>query len=85
MHYMFRKSEFSLYLLLVLFRRLLGKDLTDIGLQELEELEQQLNEGLLSIKERKVRHLSFSIFTYISFHQAKSPILYLDCNICLEF
>ncbi|CAA2985144.1 agamous-like MADS-box AGL15 [Olea europaea subsp. europaea] len=33
--------------------RLLGKDLTDIGLQELGELEQQLNEGLLSIKERK--------------------------------
>ncbi|KAL2478329.1 Agamous-like MADS-box protein AGL15 [Forsythia ovata] len=33
--------------------RLLGKDLTGIGLRELGELEQQLNEGMLSIKERK--------------------------------
>ncbi|CAI9764993.1 unnamed protein product [Fraxinus pennsylvanica] len=33
--------------------QLLGKDLTEIGLRELGELEQQLNEGLLSIKERK--------------------------------
>ncbi|XP_051145367.1 MADS-box transcription factor 23-like [Andrographis paniculata] len=33
--------------------RLLGKDLTGTGLQELNELEQQLNEGLLCVKEKK--------------------------------
>ncbi|XP_022897687.1 agamous-like MADS-box protein AGL15 [Olea europaea var. sylvestris] len=33
--------------------RMLGKDLTGIGLRDLGELEQQLNEGLISIKERK--------------------------------
>ncbi|KAI3448850.1 hypothetical protein Pfo_005515 [Paulownia fortunei] len=33
--------------------RLLGKDFSGMGLQELRALEQQLNEGLLCIKERK--------------------------------
>ncbi|GMY22564.1 agamous-like MADS-box protein AGL15 [Fagus crenata] len=33
--------------------RLLGKDLTGLGLKELHHLEQQLSEGLLSVKERK--------------------------------
>ncbi|KAK2379716.1 agamous MADS-box protein AGL15 [Trifolium repens] len=33
--------------------RLLGKDLTGLGLKELQHLEQQINEGLLSVKERK--------------------------------
>ncbi|XP_057456933.1 agamous-like MADS-box protein AGL15 [Lotus japonicus] len=33
--------------------RLLGKDLTGLGLKELQNLEQQLNEGLSSVKERK--------------------------------
>ncbi|KAL2514584.1 MADS-box transcription factor 23-like [Forsythia ovata] len=37
--------------------QLLGKDLTGMNLQELGALEQQLNEGLLSIKERKVEEL----------------------------
>lgn len=35
------------------FRRLLGKDLNGMGLNELRLLEHQLNEGLLAIKERK--------------------------------
>ncbi|KAL8116999.1 hypothetical protein AgCh_023252 [Apium graveolens] len=34
-------------------RQLLRKDLTGLGLKELQELEQQLNEGLLSIKDKK--------------------------------
>ncbi|CAI9102936.1 OLC1v1001332C2 [Oldenlandia corymbosa var. corymbosa] len=33
--------------------QLLGKDLTGLGLKELKELEQQLNESLIAIKERK--------------------------------
>nr|API68655.1 agamous-like 15 MADS-box protein [Prunus dulcis] len=33
--------------------RLLGKDLTGLSLKELQQLEQQLNEGLSSVKERK--------------------------------
>ncbi|KAL2330747.1 hypothetical protein Fmac_018328 [Flemingia macrophylla] len=33
--------------------QLLGKDLTGLGVKELQKLEQQLNEGLLSIKARK--------------------------------
>ncbi|GAU46804.1 hypothetical protein TSUD_268650 [Trifolium subterraneum] len=33
--------------------RLLGKDLTGLGLKELQHLEQQINEGLSSVKERK--------------------------------
>ncbi|XP_004516227.1 agamous-like MADS-box protein AGL15 [Cicer arietinum] len=33
--------------------RLLGKDLTGLGLKELHHLEQQINEGLSSVKERK--------------------------------
>ena len=32
----------------------MGKDLTGLGLKELQNLEQQLNEGLLSVKARKV-------------------------------
>lgn len=43
-----------MYLLFQLCRRLLGKDLTGLGLKELQQLEQQLSEGLLSVKERKV-------------------------------
>ncbi|CAA3002218.1 MADS-box transcription factor 23-like [Olea europaea var. sylvestris] len=38
-------------------RQLLGKDLTGMSVQELGALEQQLNEGLLSIKERKEKLL----------------------------
>ncbi|XP_074328406.1 agamous-like MADS-box protein AGL15 [Apium graveolens] len=34
-------------------RQLLRKDLIGLGLKELQELEQQLNEGLLSIKDKK--------------------------------
>ncbi|KAK6261003.1 hypothetical protein SCA6_015477 [Theobroma cacao] len=33
--------------------QLLGKDLTSLSLKELQVLEQQLNEGLLSVKEKK--------------------------------
>ncbi|KAH1224991.1 Agamous-like MADS-box protein AGL15 [Glycine max] len=33
--------------------QLVGKDLTGLGLKELQNLEQQLNEGLLSVKARK--------------------------------
>ncbi|XP_073288519.1 agamous-like MADS-box protein AGL15 isoform X3 [Primulina huaijiensis] len=36
--------------------QLLGKDLTGASLQELRELEEQLNEGLLCVKERKERN-----------------------------
>lgn len=36
------------------YRRLSGKDLTGLGLRELQHLEQQLNEGLMSVKEKKV-------------------------------
>lgn len=32
----------------------MGKDLTGLGLKELQHLEQQLSEGLLTVKERKV-------------------------------
>ncbi|XP_029129261.1 MADS-box transcription factor 23 isoform X2 [Cajanus cajan] len=35
------------------YRQLLGKDLTGLGVKELQNLEQQLNEGLLSVKARK--------------------------------
>lgn len=38
----------------LLSRRLLGKDLTGLSLKELQQLEHQLSEGLLSVKERKV-------------------------------
>lgn len=38
-----------------MFRKFLGKDLTGMSVQELGALEQQLNEGLLCIKERKVK------------------------------
>nr|AAR17483.1 AGL15 [Glycine max]AAR17484.1 AGL15 [Glycine max] len=34
--------------------QLVGKDLTGLGLKELQNLEQQLNEGLLSVKARKL-------------------------------
>jgi hypothetical protein len=44
------------------YRRLLGKDLTGLGLKELQHLEQQINEGLLSVKERKVLILTLSYF-----------------------
>ncbi|KAK3017293.1 hypothetical protein RJ639_006397 [Escallonia herrerae] len=37
--------------------RLLGKDLSGLGYEELQQLEQQLNEGLLCVKERKVEEL----------------------------
>lgn len=37
--------------------QMLGKDLDGLGLKELQEFEQQLNEGLSSIKERKERML----------------------------
>ncbi|KAK7854783.1 agamous-like mads-box protein agl15 [Quercus suber] len=33
--------------------RLLGKDLTGVGLKELQHIEQQLSEGLLAVKEKK--------------------------------
>ncbi|XP_019412949.1 PREDICTED: agamous-like MADS-box protein AGL15 [Lupinus angustifolius] len=33
--------------------RLLGKDLTGLGIEELKHLEHQLNEGLLAVRERK--------------------------------
>lgn len=39
----------------LLCRQLLGKDLTGLGFKELQNLEQQLNEGLLLVKEKKVR------------------------------
>lgn len=45
------------------YRMLLGQDLTGLSLKELQHLEQQLNEGLLCVKEKKV----FSIFLLISF------------------
>jgi len=32
----------------------LGKDLTGVGLKELQHIEQQLSEGLLAVKEKKV-------------------------------
>ncbi|KAK3023818.1 hypothetical protein RJ639_044742 [Escallonia herrerae] len=35
------------------YKRLLGKDLSGLGYEELQQLEQQLNEGLLCVKERK--------------------------------
>ncbi|KAG5066395.1 hypothetical protein JHK86_010126 [Glycine max] len=38
---------------LLTFIKLVGKDLTGLGLKELQNLEQQLNEGLLSVKARK--------------------------------
>lgn len=47
----------------VSYRMLLGHDLTGLSLKELQHLEQQLNEGLLCVKEKKV----FSIFLLISF------------------
>jgi hypothetical protein len=41
-------------------------DLTGLSLKELQQLENQLNEGLLFVKEKKVL-LCFSSFTYPSF------------------
>lgn len=35
-------------------RQILGKDLSGLGLKELQQLEQLLNEGLLSLKDKKV-------------------------------
>ena len=50
------------------YRRLLGKDLSGLGLKELQHLEQQLNEGLLSVKERKVLHiLSYPVPIHLLF------------------
>ncbi|KAL1833336.1 hypothetical protein ACET3Z_002987 [Daucus carota] len=40
---------------------LLGYDLTELGLAELKQLEQLLNEGLLSVKERKEQMLIYEI------------------------
>ncbi|CAK9147523.1 unnamed protein product [Ilex paraguariensis] len=37
--------------------QLLGKDFSGVGLKELQHLEHQLNEGLLSVKQRKVEEL----------------------------
>lgn len=54
--FFFSKCEgFLNELLPVMFRKFLGKDLTGMSVQELGALEQQLNEGLLCIKERKVK------------------------------
>lgn len=39
------------------YRRLLGKDLTGLGFKELQHLEKQLNEGLSSVRDRKVLHI----------------------------
>lgn len=38
---------------------LLGKDLKGMSLDDLRTLEQELNEGMLCIKERKVLHLDY--------------------------
>lgn len=39
-------------------RRLLGKDLTGVGLKDLQILEQQINDRLSSVRERKVHSLA---------------------------
>ena len=44
----------------------MGKDLTGLGLKELQNLEQQLNEGLLSVKARKVTFIPFPLH-YVPF------------------
>jgi len=48
------------------YRQLLGKDLSGLGIKELQNLEQQLSEGLLSVKARKVTFYSIPFpFLYV--------------------
>lgn len=49
-----KRASFLIYLILQTCRQLLGKDLTGLNLKELQQIEEQLNIGLLSVKERKV-------------------------------
>ncbi|RZC16525.1 Agamous-like MADS-box protein AGL15 [Glycine soja] len=50
-------AELETKQLYVFCQSLVGKDLTGLGLKELQNLEQQLNEGLLSVKARKIEEL----------------------------
>lgn len=53
--------EFSVFIILVLmFRKLLGKDFAEMSLKELTLLERQLSKGVFFIKDRKVRRKSMS-------------------------
>jgi len=55
------------------YSQLLGKDLTGLGIKELQNLEKQLNEGLLSVKAKKVTFYLIPfpflyVFLFFSFH-----------------
>jgi len=57
------KDYFLIMIIFCDYRRLLGKDLAGLGIKELQHLEQQINEGLSSVKERKVLILTLSYFS----------------------
>ena len=60
------KDYFLIMIIFCDYRRLLGKDLAGLGIKELQHLEQQINEGLSSVKERKVLILTLSYFFRLS-------------------
>ncbi|CAL8991487.1 unnamed protein product [Prunus brigantina] len=79
--YLVKRSQSRLWRI-----RLLGKDLTGLSLKELQQLEQQLNEGLLSVKERKeqllVEQLEQSrVQLFVS---SKNSVLYLRMKRCAD-
>lgn len=52
------------------FRRSIGKDLDGLGFKELQQMESQLTEGLLSVKQKKVIRLNCNFVDFIIY----------DCN-----
>ncbi|XAR54408.1 hypothetical protein NMG60_11029520 [Bertholletia excelsa] len=62
--------------LIVKQMQLLGKDLTGLNLKELQQIEEQLNTGLLSVKERKEQLLMEQL------EQSKVQVFKLHHEIC---
>lgn len=63
------------------YRRLLGKGLAGLGIKELQHLEQQINEGLSSVKERKVLILTvFYFFVFLPPPHQRCQISAMGCH-----
>lgn len=48
-------SDFVLIIFFMLCRRMMGKELDGLSLKELQHLENQLTEGILAVKDKKVQ------------------------------
>jgi hypothetical protein len=45
---------------------MLGKELDDLSFKELQHLEEQLSEGILSVKDKKVLSFIYTFFNMVS-------------------